>query len=296
MRLLVRFLPGSLLLCAAAIALVLLWDSGDAHADPQRSGSANQGGNVELAQGDFPPVIGAQLAELGVPAPDAAPALLFAAAPPTTPSFAAPAPIITSTPPPSAEGATATPVRSAPSTWSSDEAITGAHGLVTPALSALPNVDPVAVTTELLAPAEVPSSAALGSVLPAPPAPPPDIPPTVSLVAAPAAVPDALAFAASPDLAISSAAPDRAGHSSGVANDAGGAVASFASRDAPARGPPAQLPVPPCPDGSAPHAGGTDFAGVVPVCADDATRRALLLAGAHSYSSTSLFDPLLRPD
>jgi hypothetical protein len=295
MRLVVRFLPGSLLLCAAAIALALLWDGGDAHADPPRSGpEKTQGLKADLPNAEPPHALPAHPA-VGARAPEAVPTLLAAAGPPTTPSIPPPAAMITAPPPPTAESATATPARSAPSASSSDEAITGASGLVTPTLPAIPDVDP-AVTTALLALPEIPSSSVLGSVLPAPPAPRPHIPPPVSVVTTPAAVPDALAFAASPDLAFTSAPPDPAAHSTRVATDAGGALASFANRDAPARGPPAQLPVPPCPDGGAPHANGTDLAGVVPACADDATRRALLLTGAHSYSATSLFDPLLRPD
>jgi hypothetical protein len=80
--------------------------------------------------------------------------------------------------------------------------------------------------------------------------------------------------------------------------DAFGALFGAEITLAPARGPPGEAPGPPhpCPGGGSPHPTRSDPVALLDPAADDASRRAGLLAEARAYASTLLRDPLLRPD
>jgi hypothetical protein len=109
--------------------------------------------------------------------------------------------------------------------------------------------------------------------------------------------PDAPAPANAPDRASSTQLPEPMS-SRFAPGEIGGFVFGGDMGFAPARAPPDDTPGPPhpCPGGGSPHPTRADPVAFPDPATDDASRRAGLLAEARAYASTSLRDPLLRPD
>jgi hypothetical protein len=167
-----------------------------------------------------------------------------------------------------------------------------------PEVPAPPSVDSGAVTGVVGPLPNVPEVAPPEPVLPDLPAVP-DVPTPLERVLDLGATPttDAPAPANAPDRAPSTLLSEPTA-SRLDPRDAVGMLVAVDVALAPARGPPPELPGPPhpCPGGGTPHPTRTDPAAFLDPATDDASRRAESLAEARAYASTSLRDPLLRPD
>jgi hypothetical protein len=167
-----------------------------------------------------------------------------------------------------------------------------------PTAPGLPGIDPGGVTGTVGPLPDVPEVPAPEATLPElPELPDPTVPleGVLDLSAAPAPV--APAPVNSPDRAPSVPVPDPAPSRVALV-ETGGLFAGFDIGSPPARAPPTDPPGSPhpCPGGGSTHSTRADPAAFLPPGADDASRRAGLLAEARAYASALLRDPLLRPD
>jgi hypothetical protein len=163
-----------------------------------------------------------------------------------------------------------------------------------PAPPGIPGIDPGTVGPLPEVP-EVPAPEATLPELPELPDPAVPLNGLLDLSAAPPLAAPAPVNA--PDLAPSVTVPDPAPSRIAFV-ETGGLFAGIDVGFPPARAPPPDAPGSPhpCPGGGSTHPTRADPAAFLPPGADDASRRAGLLAEARAYASALLRDPLLRPD
>jgi len=135
--------------------------------------------------------------------------------------------------------------------------------------------------------------------LPWPPSPlTPDLasePPPPDPAGIAAALPDAPYSVLSPYLAPAAVLTVPGEPSTLAPPTAAGVLPLFDDASTPARAPPAQLPLHPCPHGDTKHPSFGDSAVARSPCGNDAPLRDRLPADARAYASSSVLDPLLRP-
>jgi hypothetical protein len=301
MRRLVRFLRGLLLLGVAATALVLVVLScGDARAEPQGLDAGVPVSEAGLGVSVWSPA-------LPVPAPVELRTLLrelpaVSLAAPASPKIAPPQPPSTVAPSTPAEPAGPAAVSESilPRAAPLPEGTPGTPATPTPALPVVvPTIDVNALTAVVGGVPQLPAVSALAAL---PSSPPPVTPepspdpqrPEPAQVAA--SLPEAPGSLASPHLAPAAVLPVPAAQSTLVPTTAAGTFPLFDDSSTPVRAPPGQLPVHPCPHGDTPHLSSADAAVVLTPCGNDAPLRTHLRADARAYASSSLVDPLLRPD
>lgn len=179
------------------------------------------------------------------------------------------------------------------------QSIPDAPATHTPPLPDAPSADSNTLTPPL---GDVPQ-------LPAVPPPLPDLPwPASPLTLDPAreppppdptgaaALPDASYSVLSPYLAPAAALTVPGEQSTLVPATAAGVLPLFDDASTPARAPPAQLPLHPCPHGDTTHPNFGDSAVARSLYGNDAPLRVRLPADARAYASSSVLDRLLRPD
>jgi hypothetical protein len=169
-----------------------------------------------------------------------------------------------------------------------------------PAAPGIPGIDPGRVNGTvgpLPDVPEVPAPAPEATLPDLPELPDPAVPLDGLLDLSAAPPPAAPAPANAPDVAPSVTVPDAAPSRIALV-EARGLFADIDIGSPPARGPPTDAPGSPhpCPGGGSTHPTRADPAALLPPGADDASRRAGLLAEARAYASALLRDPLLRPD
>jgi hypothetical protein len=159
-------------------------------------------------------------------------------------------------------------------------------GAITPAVGPLPGVPPVSAPAPVLPelPALPSGAPPLGNPLDA----------LLRFVAAPVSAP---ASVSAPDRAPAVSVPDPV-RSRTLMPDADWAFIAANLIVAPARAPPPvpTAPLPACPGGGTSHLSHADPAGFLSPRPFDAIRSTDLRVDARSYASTTLLDPLLRPD
>ncbi len=290
MRTIVRLLPRLVMLGIAAGALFFVLDRvRPAHAvDPPV-------GEDAIPE---PPA-----ADLPAPPPPTAPSV---SAPPTVPLPAVPAPFLPT--PPALPAVPAVPAVpdglvpgiTAPAPAVPDGLVPAAPAPAPPPTPEIPAID-VEKVTRALGPVpsvpSVPSVSAPEAELPQLPALSDELPPVRALLDLVAVTPSTPAPVIALGRLTTVAVPEPARSGVGLF-DTGWTIPVLDLAHAPARAPPPppQSPIHSCPGGGTSHTSRTEWAGSLPSGADDASRRAALLADARSYASTLLLDPVLRPD